>query len=78
MTIYALPTPPSIDGVAVDVDEDIIDALRAHKIVCHPLTVQVVEGLGLKCSEVTTTFPNVTDHIVLANGKLLVPKRVVR
>jgi hypothetical protein len=78
LTIYALPTAvPSVNDTVVDVDGDIIDALRMHKIVCHPLTVQAVEGLGLKCSEVTTIFPNVTDHIVLSNGKLILPPRVV-
>ncbi len=78
LTIYALPTPPSIDSaVAVDIDKDIIDALRIHKIICHPLMVQVVEGLGLRCHEVTDTFPNVTYHIVLTNGKLIIPPRIV-
>lgn len=79
LTIYVLPTvTPSTSDTVVDVDKDIIDALKMHKIICHPSTVKTVEGLGLKCSEVTDTFPNVTDHIVLSNGKLIVPPRVVR
>jgi hypothetical protein len=78
LIIYSLPTPPNIDGVVVGVDDDIIDALRMHRIICHPLMVQVIEGLGLRCHEVADAFPNVSYHIVLANGKLIVPKRVVR
>ena len=79
LTIYALPTAtPSINDIVVDVDNDIIDALRMHRIVCHPLAVQAVEELGLRCSETTTIFPNVTDHIILTGGKLIVPPRVVR
>jgi hypothetical protein len=79
LTIYALPTAvPSVNDTVVDVDGNIIDALRMHKIVCHPLTTQVVEGLGLKCSEVTTTFPNAPYHIILTGNKLIVPPRVVR
>ena len=78
MTIYALPTAvPSVNDTVVDVDGDIIDALKMHKIICHPLAVQAVEVLGLKCSEVTDIFPNAPYHIVLANGKLIVPPRVV-
>jgi hypothetical protein len=78
LTIYSLPTTPSVDGVVVDIDNDILKALQNHVIICHPSSVSMIEGLGLKCSEVTTTFPNVPYHIVLANGKLLVPPRVVR
>ena len=79
LTIYALPTAvPSVNDTVVIVDDDIINALRMHKIACHPLAVRAVESLGLKCSEVTTTFPNAPYHIVLTNGKLLVPPRVVR
>jgi len=77
LTIYALPTAPSIDGVIVDADDDIINALRMHKIVCHPLVVPTVERLGLKCSEVTGTFPNLPYHILLVGNKLIVPPRVV-
>ncbi len=79
LTIYALPTAvPSDNDIVVDVDNDIINALRMHKIVCHPLAVQAVEKLGLRCHEATDTFPNVSYHIVLANGKLIVPPRLVR
>ena len=76
LTIYALPTLPSIDGVVAGIDKDITDALRMHKIVCHPLAVQAVERLSLRCHEVTDTFPNATYHIILSSGKLLVPPRV--
>jgi len=79
LTIYALPTAvPSTNDTVVNIDDDIIDALRMHKIVCHPSTVRTVEGLGLRCHEVADTFPNVPYHIVLVNGKLIVPPRVVR
>jgi len=78
LTIYALPTLPPTNGVVADVDKDIADALRMHKIVCHPLAASMVKGLGLRCHEVTDTFPNVTYHIILTGNKLLVPPRVVR
>jgi len=78
LTIYALPTAtPSTNDTVVDVDKDIIGALKMHKIACHPLAVQAVEELGLKCSEVTTIFPNAPYHIILTGGKLIIPPRVV-
>jgi hypothetical protein len=66
-----------VDGVVVDVDEDILKALQNHVIICHPSTVGSVEGLGLKCSEVTTAFSNVPFHMVLTGNKLFIPKRIL-
>jgi hypothetical protein len=61
-------------GVLIDVDEEIINALKEHNLKCHPNAKDEIEALGLKC-QVVNEFDNIDEHIVFGvkNRKLYVP-----
>jgi len=73
LTIYTFPLAKNLGrGVLIDVDEEIINAIKMQNIVCHP-SVQGIEAF--KCSEVISVFPNIDENIILGvnNRKLYVP-----
>ena len=76
LTVYVFPEARNLGrGIIISVDSDIINALKEHKLKCHPNAKDEIEALGLKCSEVISVFPNIDENIILGvnNRKLYVP-----
>jgi len=75
LTVFVFPEAKDLGrGVLIDVDEEIVNALKEHNLKCSSSAKDEIEALGLKC-QVVNEFDNIDEHIVFGvkNRKLYVP-----